>query len=204
MVLVKFEMKRLKKRIITAEVEKFRRSFDWELNDCANVHLNGMIANMIFIVCFHVGLVVYDDSDASKSDDDSDSDGDRNNDQNASDIDSDAELKVSFFHLPNKMNWKKLKLLLSHTQRAIQRRKLAFESKSEEIESYLAELEEREKQWLENDDSAKVDESKSQATAPIANHPLKNKSDETDGIQRDAPKMPNGTHFSFICNSVFF
>lgn len=56
-----------------------------------------MIDNMAFIMCFHVGLVVYDDSDASRSDDDSDSDGDKiNNDQNASDNDSDAELMVSF------------------------------------------------------------------------------------------------------------
>lgn len=45
---------------------------------------------------FHLGLVVYDDSDASRSGDDSDSDGERANDQNASDNDSDAEIKVVF------------------------------------------------------------------------------------------------------------
>lgn len=95
-------------------------------------------------------------------------------------------------------------MLFFHPQRAIQRRKLAFESKSEEIESYLAELEEREKQWLENDDSAKVDESKSQSTAPIASYPVKIKSNETDPIQRDAQKMPNGTLLLYSHANQFF
>ena len=90
------------------------------------------------------------------------------------------------------------------SQRAIQRRKLAFESKSEEIESYLAELEEREKQWLENDDSAQVDEPKSQSTAPIASYPVKSKSNETDPIQRDAQKMQNGTLYLHPFTTHFF
>ncbi|XP_055307585.1 arginine/serine-rich protein PNISR [Sitodiplosis mosellana] len=114
-----------------------------------------------------LGLVVYDDSDASRSGDDSDSDGERTNEHNTSDNDSDAEIK-----------------------KAIQRRKMAFESKSEEIESYLADLEEREKQWLEKDDSVKVEESKGQLpTVPFATYTQK--SNENTEIQRDAQKLPN-------------
>lgn len=82
--------------------------------------------------------------------------------------------------------------LLLQIQRAIHRRKAAFETKSEEIESYLADIEEREKQWLENDESEKVDESKSphsQFPVPIASNPISNKNNET---QRDAQKFPNG------------
>lgn len=67
---------------------------------------------------------------------------------------------------------------------------MAFESKSEEIESYLAELEEREKQWLEKDDSVKVEESKIQLPIPLINYPPK--SNETNEIQRDTQKLTNG------------
>lgn len=68
---------------------------------------------------------------------------------------------------------------------------MAFESKSEEIESYLADLEEREKQWLEKDDSVKVEDSKGQSSVPPANYPPKN--NEQNEIQRDIQKLPNGT-----------
>ncbi|XP_031627004.1 arginine/serine-rich protein PNISR [Contarinia nasturtii] len=114
-----------------------------------------------------LGLVVYDDSDASRSGDESDSDG--ANEQNASENDSDNEIK-----------------------RVIQRRKAAFETKSEEIESYLAEIEEREKQWLDRDDS--VEEQKSsnnQLSVPSAINPPK--SNEIPDIPREPQKMPNAS-----------
>lgn len=72
---------------------------------------------------------------------------------------------------------------------------MAFESKSEEIESYLADFEEREKQWLEKDDSVKLEESKIQLPVPLTNYPPK--SNETNEIQRDTQKLTNGTTFHY-------
>lgn len=62
-----------------------------------------------------------------------------------------------------------------------------------EIESYLADLEEREKQWLEKDEIVKPEEPKpphSQLPAPPVNSQLT--STENNEIQREIPKLPNG------------
>lgn len=85
-------------------------------------------------------------------------------------------------------------------QRSIQRRKMTFENKSAEIESYLAEIEEREKQWLDKDDKAYDEEPKSshnQSAVPaLSNQSKKNEINEM--IQRDTQKLPNGVLFCFF------
>lgn len=57
--------------------------------------LRNVKINWLFVE-IHLGLVVYDDSDASKSDDETDSDGERANVQHLSDNDSDSELMVGY------------------------------------------------------------------------------------------------------------
>lgn len=71
-----------------------------------------------------------------------------------------------------------------------------------EIESYLADLEEREKQWLEKDEIVKPEEPKppkSQLPAPPVNSQLT--STENNEIQREIPKLPNGKS---LMNTVLF
>lgn len=78
-------------------------------------------------------------------------------------------------------------------QKSIQRRKSAFENKSIEIESYLAEIEEKEKQWLEQDDGVKAEDTDSQGNGspapPSGNQMRVIDNDETP---RDIPKVPIG------------
>lgn len=137
-------------------------------------------------------MVGYDDSDASKSDDESDSDAEGANDYRASDVDSDSELKVrnnSFLSFSNDTKFFSICLL----QRSIQRRKVAFENKSLEIESYLAESEEKEKNWLEQDDSVKNDGTKSpnvQMPLPVQNNQMRSNDNQDD--QRNIQKLPTG------------
>lgn len=75
-----------------------------------------------------------------------------------------------------------------------------------EIESYLADLEEREKQWLEKDEIVKPEEPKppkSQLPAPPVNSQLT--STENNEIQREIPKLPNGKALmkkSYIHNPI--
>lgn len=78
-------------------------------------------------------------------------------------------------------------------QRSIQRRKVAFENKSLEIESYLAESEEKEKNWLEQDDSVKNDGTKSpnvQMPLPVQNNQMRSNDNQDD--QRNIQKLPTG------------
>lgn len=75
----------------------------------------------------------------------------------------------------------------------IQRRKAAFENKSLEIESYLAESEEKEKHWLEQDDLVKNDGTKSpnvQMPLPVQNSQLRSNDHQED--QRNIQKLPTG------------
>lgn len=90
----------------------------------------------------------------------------------------------------------------SQLQKTIQRRKAAFENKSIEIESYLAETEEKEKQWLEQDDGVKAEESDSpdnDSPAPPSSN--QTRSIEHDETQRDIPKVPAGEKFCLYENS---
>lgn len=81
---------------------------------------------------------------------------------------------------------------------------MAFESKSAQIESYLADIEEREKEWLERDETINLDDSKNphvQIAAPAAiNLP---KSNENNEIKHD--NLRNGTFapLKFIQNVLF-
>lgn len=90
-------------------------------------------------------------------------------------------------------------LVFTLPQRAIQRRKVAFESKSVQIESYLADIEEREKEWLERDDAVKTDESKilhGQMAVPAAiNIP---KSNDNNEIKYDNLRNGSFTLLQFI------
>lgn len=76
-------------------------------------------------------------------------------------------------------------------QRTIQKRKSFFENKSLEIESYLADKEEQEKQWLEQEDTVKAEEPKSvQPPVPIlSNLPRTSESNDT---QWNIQKLPTG------------
>lgn len=78
-------------------------------------------------------------------------------------------------------------------QSAIEQRKAAFENKSIEIESYLAEIEEKEKQWLEQDDGVKAEDSDSldgDSPAPASGNP--SRLNENDEAQREIHKVPTG------------
>lgn len=78
-------------------------------------------------------------------------------------------------------------------QKSIQRRKAAFQNKSIEIESYLAEIEEKEKQWLEQDDGVKADDTDSPDNgSPAPPSGIQVRSIENDETQRDIPKVPTG------------
>lgn len=78
-------------------------------------------------------------------------------------------------------------------QKTLQRRRAAFENKSIEIETYLAEIEEKEKQWLEQDDGAKAEDTDSpdngSPAPPSSNQTRPIEQDET---QREIPKVPAG------------
>lgn len=89
----------------------------------------------------------------------------------------------------------------SQLQKTIQRRKAAFENKSIEIESYLAETEEKEKQWLEQDDSVKAEESDSPDDSPAPPSSNQTRAIEHDETQRDMPKVPGGENFCINENS---
>lgn len=156
---------------------------DRDIGTVCDSHLTDIDAFFLLL-----GLVGYYDSDASKSDDESDSDNEQDAEQQrASDVDSETELMVnpiltrdlsySFIHAIH---------VQSNLQKTIQRRKAAFENKSIEIESYLAEIEEKEKQWLEQDDGVKTEDTDSPDNSSPA-PPSSN--DET---QRDIPKVPAG------------
>lgn len=70
---------------------------------------------------------------------------------------------------------------------------MAFENKSIEIESYLAEIEEKEKQWLEQDDGVKADNSDSadgDSPAPSSSNQLR--LIENDESQRETQKTTIG------------
>lgn len=70
---------------------------------------------------------------------------------------------------------------------------MSFENKSAQIESYLAEIEEREKEWLERDDTAKSEESKTpyvQMAVPVAINPPK--STENNDIKSSEQFLSNG------------
>lgn len=73
---------------------------------------------------------------------------------------------------------------------------MTFENKSAEIESYLADSEEREKQWLEKDETTKDDELKSSHNQPVIPAPSSQiKNSEINEIQRDTQKLSNGEIF---------
>lgn len=70
---------------------------------------------------------------------------------------------------------------------------MSFENKSLEIESYLADSEEKEKQWLEQDDTVKAEESKSpNVQLPVPLSSSLPKTSESNEIQRDLQKLPTG------------
>lgn len=76
-------------------------------------------------------------------------------------------------------------------QKSIQRRKSAFENKSIEIESYLAEIEEKEKQWLEQDDGVKTEDTDS----PDVESPAPPSSNQSDESHRDVHKVSTGEKY---------
>lgn len=81
---------------------------------------------------------------------------------------------------------------------------MAFEEKSTEIESYLAESEEKEKQWLEDDnDQSKLDESNQlddQSSSSTSNTSLQQQLKNIDSgeIQHDKNKLSIGGKLTFI------
>lgn len=82
-----------------------------------------------------------------------------------------------------------------NSQRTIQRRKQAFESKSVEIESYLAENDEREKKWLEQQEtniekSVNPNNHKEQITSPAGSS--QSKTSEKLEVQDDKTKPNSG------------
>lgn len=154
------------------------------------------------IIFFILGLVGYYDSDASKSDDGSDSDGEPDTEQQrANDVDSESELMVCHTVYTNqkpktKHNSCNSCELKSPLQKSIQRRKASFENKSIEIESYLAEIEEKEKQWLEQDDGVKAEDTDSpDVDSPVPQTGNQMRSMENDETQRDIHKVPTGENF---------
>lgn len=146
-------------------------------------------------------MVGYYDSDASKSDDESDSDNEQDTEQqHTSDVDSESEIRVNPAQLMRILKCQDNPFmysliypnLKSQLQKSIQRRKAAFENRSIEIESYLAEIEEKEKQWLEQDDGVKAEDTDSPdagSPAPPSSNQMRFIESET---QRDIPKVPTG------------
>lgn len=105
----------------------------------------------------YLGLVIYDDSDASKSSSDSEDDEPHKSNKPLNEIDSDEELMVCDSQILNFLSLPEIIIFYSLFQRTIARRKAAFRIKSSEIEDYLARSEEKEKKLLEKDgeDAAK-------------------------------------------------
>lgn len=85
--------------------------------------------------------------------------------------------------------------LFFEIQETIERRKQAFEAKTEDIEAFLAEKEDKERQWLNDDDEIPINESKTGNNEDVNKNSNEMESGE---VQQENNKF-SSTSGKFLC-----